>query len=1125
LSEELPVYLAGFRPGLLVAGYRLEAQLGAGGMAVVFRARDERLGRLVALKILAPALASDRAFRLRFIGEAHAAAAVDEPHIIPVYEAGEADGVLFIAMRFVRDGDLRRVLQREGALAPGRAAAFISQVASALDAAHGAGLVHRDVKPANILVDARPGQPDHVYLSDFGVSKGAVTSVSVTWSGQFLGTPEYAAPEQIEGRAVDGRTDQYALACVAYQLLAGAPPFERDQGMAVLWAHLFQPPPSLGSRRPGLPGAADQVLARALAKAPEDRYGCCRDFAKALREALGRPGPVPSAAGHPLINIARRPGFPGPDAAGTGTGKAAAPAGPAAAGAPDPPSGAGPATRPRPVTRARRPTAEGSSLLRAAQPGPGSPEPRPAGVRRGPVSRRAAGTAVTALVVAAVALTAVALLIGHGPKAGSLAAHQGNQNLPVAAALPTYPGQAQRGVFQAISRIVASGNTMVTTGSQTSDGTVRQQFFASSDGGDTWHLAPVQMRGGGQPPLGHVATLIAAGPDGWMAGGPRAIWTSQTGLSWTLAATHGISPQLPGDSMDVVTGTADGFLAAGAGTAGGGGTQAVIWVSHDGLAWHRLTATQLGLAASGQTPANINYATSRGNDTVISDQSGVWLSTDGGSAWTPVTVPVDHGARNQISGVSFDRSGLIAVRPGTTATGAPDGVAYFSPDGQAWQFAAVIDQAGGWSPGVVKGSNDGFVVTGTVASQNMYMAYTSTGSGTSWLPTGSLGGASTGPVSGATVGPGGTVIAVGSAYPAKISQRAVFLKARAGRVSAVPVAGIPGGLIPEVAVNSTAVGGGEQIAVGSANGYPAVWRKTPAGTWALASSLSLVSGTPGLAALSSVTYGPAGWVAAGTPGPVVFTSATGTDWQPAGGNIARDLSGVAAVVTAGGPAGYLIDGNLAAPGGAYQAEGWWSPNLTSWTRAQTTQPATGSNQVLAAAADAHGLVMAGSHDSMPAVWTTANGRLWTSDVLQLPAGATAGVLQQVAISGNKVLALGQQTTAAGTVPLAELSANGGMTWQQVPFISAGPGTAVTALTARPGEFTAAAQFGTAGQQGAAVWASANGTRWTQLPVSGLTGGGNHDIPTLAPSGAAVTAIESVQTQQSQEYITVILPAR
>jgi protein kinase-like protein len=287
LGEAFPAPLASLRAGSLIAGYRLEAQVGAGGMAVVFRARDERLGRLVALKILAPVLAADPAFRRRFIAESRAAAVVDDPHIIPIYEAGDADGALFIAMRFVRGGDLRQVLGYEGVLSPGRAAGFISPVASALDAAHRAGLVHRDVKPANILVDARADRPDHVYLSDFGVSKGAISSVSLTGAGNFVGTPDYSAPEQIRGGDVDGRTDQYALACVAFQLLTGALPFGRDQGMAVLFAHLSEPPPSLRSWRPGLPAAADAVLARGMAKQPEQRFGSCADFADALRDALG----------------------------------------------------------------------------------------------------------------------------------------------------------------------------------------------------------------------------------------------------------------------------------------------------------------------------------------------------------------------------------------------------------------------------------------------------------------------------------------------------------------------------------------------------------------------------------------------------------------------------------------------------------------------------------------------------------------------------------------------------------------------------------------------------------------------------------------------------------------------
>ena len=269
-----------------MAGYRVEELLGAGGMAVVFRARDERLGRLVALKILTPALASVPGFRQRFISESRAAAVVDNPHIIPVYEAGEADGVLYIAMRFVGGGDLRQVLDRGGPLAPDRAVDFVSQVASALDAAHRVGLAHRDVKPANVLVDTSADRPDHAYLSDFGISKEVTASAGLTRPGQYLGTALYSAPEQIRGLAVDGRTDQYALACVAYQLLTGVVPFERDQVPALMYAHLSEPPPSLRPRRPDLPGAADEVLARAMAKVPEKRYGTCQEFADALRAAL-----------------------------------------------------------------------------------------------------------------------------------------------------------------------------------------------------------------------------------------------------------------------------------------------------------------------------------------------------------------------------------------------------------------------------------------------------------------------------------------------------------------------------------------------------------------------------------------------------------------------------------------------------------------------------------------------------------------------------------------------------------------------------------------------------------------------------------------------------------------------
>jgi len=297
--------LAGLAAGSRVAGYLLEKLVGVGGMAAVYRARDERLGRVVALKLLA----GDEVVRKRFVREARAVAAVDHPHIIPVYEAGEAEGVLFIAMRFVAGDDLRVVVSRDGALRPRRAASFISPVASALDAAHAAGLVHRDVKPANMLVDVGPGRPEHVYLSDFGVARGILSSSGLTRAGQFLGTPDYAAPEQISGRDVDGRADQYALACVAYTLLSGTVLFRREVPMAVLYAHLSVPPPRLTSVRPELPIAVNDVLARALAKEPEDRYDSCGDFADALREALGLEPydpSRPSGSGAPARQTASR---------------------------------------------------------------------------------------------------------------------------------------------------------------------------------------------------------------------------------------------------------------------------------------------------------------------------------------------------------------------------------------------------------------------------------------------------------------------------------------------------------------------------------------------------------------------------------------------------------------------------------------------------------------------------------------------------------------------------------------------------------------------------------------------------------------------------------------------------
>ncbi|MGZ5348431.1 MAG: nSTAND1 domain-containing NTPase, partial [Solirubrobacterales bacterium] len=270
------------RVGTELADYRIESLLGWGGMSVVYLAEDLRLKRSVALKLLAASLAVDESFRDRFLHESELAASIDHPNIIPIYEAGTTDDLLFIAMRYVEGRDLNGRLQR-GRLDPADAIGILTQLASALDAAHARGLVHRDVKPSNVLLDtgARPDGSDHVYLADFGLTKRVSEETGIGADGQLMGTIGYVAPEQIAGEEIDGRADVYSLGCVLYECLVGQPPFRRDSDMAVVFAHLETEPPAPSARRPGLPAALDAVIARALAKEPERRYASCREFARA----------------------------------------------------------------------------------------------------------------------------------------------------------------------------------------------------------------------------------------------------------------------------------------------------------------------------------------------------------------------------------------------------------------------------------------------------------------------------------------------------------------------------------------------------------------------------------------------------------------------------------------------------------------------------------------------------------------------------------------------------------------------------------------------------------------------------------------------------------------------------
>ena len=283
------------RVGTELAGYRIDRVIGRGGMSVVYLAEHARLERRVALKLLAPELADSERFRDRFLRESRLAASIDHPNIVPIYDADEADGTLFIAMRYVEGSDLKEVIRTEGRIDLPRTSAIVGQVASALDAAHALDLVHRDVKPSNVLLTP----DDHVYVSDFGLTKRALSVSGLTATGQLVGTIDYVAPEHIKGDAIDRRADVYSLGCMVVECLTGHAPYPRDLEVGVLWAHVEEAPPTVTEERPELPPAVDDIVAAAMAKDPEARTATAGEVAAGLRSALGSDGATVLAPARP----------------------------------------------------------------------------------------------------------------------------------------------------------------------------------------------------------------------------------------------------------------------------------------------------------------------------------------------------------------------------------------------------------------------------------------------------------------------------------------------------------------------------------------------------------------------------------------------------------------------------------------------------------------------------------------------------------------------------------------------------------------------------------------------------------------------------------------------------------
>lgn len=265
--------------------YRIDSRVSRGGMGVIYRGTDVGLERPVALKVIAEELAGDQTFRERFRRESKVAAALDHPNVVPIYEAGEHEGVLFLAMRFIEGMDMQALIDQRGRLEPQLAATLIEQLAGALDAAHAAGLIHRDVKPANVLIAGEQGR-EHAYLTDFGIAKQVATKVAITRTGQWVGTLDYVAPEQISGQSVDARIDVYSLACLLFEALTGDVPFPRENEAAKLFAHLHEDPPTPSERVGGLWEALDIVVRRGMSKLPDERFASAGDLGRSAVASL-----------------------------------------------------------------------------------------------------------------------------------------------------------------------------------------------------------------------------------------------------------------------------------------------------------------------------------------------------------------------------------------------------------------------------------------------------------------------------------------------------------------------------------------------------------------------------------------------------------------------------------------------------------------------------------------------------------------------------------------------------------------------------------------------------------------------------------------------------------------------
>jgi hypothetical protein len=795
------------------------------------------------------------------------------------------------------------------------------------------------------------------------------------------------------------------------------------------------------------------------------------------------------------------------------------------------PADAGPAVRP-------------SGPPAGQRPGPGRPHRRRG---RTVLVGAVACVAVLAVAVAGIVITG-GLAAGHGPTK-LVAAYPAARLADGQFAGPD--GAPAQEVPPSLTGVAAAGRTVVAVGSQTALPYPRPLVLTSPDGGRTWQSTVVRVPAGGGMP-----TMVAGGHGLWLALGPHAAWTSPDGRSWQPGP--GVAP-LAGDDVRALARTRDGFAAVGQSVRPLGGDLVrtpVLWLSADGLTWQRLGEGQLDLPAGKGRVAGLHWVAARGSVLMIAGEVAhrvvrhhgkrkvrvliqsprVWWSKDNGTSWRRADPPVSHGATGGLAGLAATGSGIVAIRPGHSAKGIRDAVAYVRARKAAWRFAGVLTarRRAALTVTSVAGSDQGVVAAGSAGRYRVAFVRTH---GRSWRQTAQLGRSSATAVTGVTVGPGGVVVAAGARHPRP------FLLLVKGHRRRVGQAALAGAAAAGLSVNGLGAGPGGQVAVGQADGAPAIWSRAPGGRWSPATAGTPSSWRGQGPGLTGVVHGGAGWLAvggeggpAGQPGaagalypgagpgsqqPVVMTSADGRTWDPAAGAGPLTGPGLTLAGVAAGRPGYVVAG-VRDVHGQPMAALWWSADLSTWVPQGWTGSARSGvpSALLAVTVGPAGFAAVGAVGAHPAVWLSRDGQGWQARPLALPAGARSAVLQHVAIRGSRITALGTQARPSGPAPFAVVSVNGGRTWRTARLPAPGGPAGVTALVTAGGGFLATGALGDGSDQDVIVWWSHDGLTWHAVRPSGqwLRGPGAQQITGLSMSGSMLTGVGYTATGSGQQPV-------